>query len=354
MRAAAPAHPVFELPPHAQLLQMITARWLSQAIAAAAKLNIADQLASGPRTIAELAAATHAQPERLYRLLRALASVGIFTEVGGTPETDSAARRFGLTPLAEPLRSDAPYPMRGAAMMFGEEWSVRAWAELARSVQTGETGFNHVYGEGLFDYLPKHPDALEIFHLAMQSFTALTQDSVVLGYDFSKFRVLTDVGGGNGRLIAAILAANPRLRGILYDSESVLASAKPVLDAAGVADRCTLQGGNFFEVVPSGADAIVLKHIIHDWDDDKSAQILSHCRRALGRDGRLLIIETVVAPGNEPSLGKLLDLEMIVMAPGGRERTEEEFHKIFAAGGFRLARVIPTASPVCILEGLPA
>jgi SAM-dependent methyltransferase len=354
MCAATPAQPVPELPPHAQLLQMITARWVSQAISAAAKLNLADQLASGPRTISELAAATHARPHMLYRLLRALSSVGIFTEAGGTPDTETAARRFALTPIADTLRSDAPYPMLGAAMMFGEEWSVRAWAGLARSVQTGETAFNHVYGELLFEYLPKHSDAHEVFHLAMQSFTALTQDAVVIGYDFSQFRVIADVGGGSGRLLGAILAANPRLRGILSDSESVLAGAKPVLDAAGVTNRCTLQPGNFFESVPGGADAYILKHIIHDWDDEKSAHILSNCRRALGPQGKILVVDTVVAPANEPSLGKLLDLEMIVMTPGGRERTEREFRKLFAAGGFRLARVIPTASPVCILEGIPA
>jgi hypothetical protein len=354
MSAASPAQPVPELPPHATLLQMITSRWLSQAISAAAKLDIAELLAGGPRTIADLAATTDSQPTTLYRLLRALASVGIFTEVGGTPETETSARRFALTPLAETLRHDAPYPMRGAAMMFGEEWSVRAWADLSRCVQTGETGFNHVYGEGLFDYLPKNPEALEIFHLAMQSFTALTQDAVVVGYDFSRVGVLADVGGGNGRLIAAILAANPKLRGILYDAESVVASSKPILDAAGVADRCAVMHGSFFENVPSGADACILKHIIHDWDDEKSAHILSNCRRALGPQGKVFVVETVIAPGNEPSLGKLLDLEMIVMAPGGRERTEEEFRKVFAAGGFRLTRLIPTASPVCILEGVPA
>jgi hypothetical protein len=343
-----------EVPAHVALLQMITARWISQAISAAAKLNVADQLAAGPRTIAELAAATRTDAPSLYRLLRALASVGIFAEVDATPHTELAARRFSLTPLAEPLRSAAPHSMYGAALMIGEEWQVRAWADLYRSVQTGETAFNRVFGMPFFDFLSSHPEALETFFFAMKSFTAVSQDAIVAAADFSGIETLIDVGGGNATLLAAILKANPSLRGVLYDTDKVVATARPVLDAAGVANRCTILTGDFFASVPARGDACLMKHIIHDWDDAHSVTILSNCRRALPAHGKLFVVEAVIGPGNAPEFGKLLDLEMLVDAPGGRERTQDEFQKLFAASGFRLARVVPTASPFAILEALPA
>lgn len=354
MSNSASAQKTSEMPAHVALMQMITARWISQAIAAAANLDLADHLAHGPRTVADLASATQAHAPSLYRLLRALASVGIFAEVGGTTETEAAARRFSMTPLAEPLRSDSPFPMKGAALLFDEEWRTRAWSDLHRSVQTGETAFNRVFGEGLFEYMEKHPKVLDIFHQGMKSFTALSKDAVTDAYDFSEIKTLLDVGGGNGNLLAGILKANPKMRGILYDGESVVATAKPILDAAGVTGRCTVIAGDFFEKVPPGADACILKHIIHDWDDERSVAILTNCRRALPAHGKVLVVDAVIAQGNEPSLGKLLDLEMLVMAPGGRERSEPEFRKLFATVGLRLNRVIPTASPVAILEGVPA
>jgi hypothetical protein len=339
---------------HVALLQMITARWVSQAISAAAKLNVADQLAEGPRTIAEIAAATRTDAPSLYRLLRALASVGIFAEVDATPHTEVAARRFSLTPLAEPLRPAAPNSMYGAALMLGEEWHLRAWADLYRSVQTGETSFNRVHGMPFFDFLSGHPDALEIFFFAMKSFTAVALAAIVEACDFSGIQTLMDVGGGNATLLAAILKANPALRGVLYDTEKVVATARPVLDAAGIAARCTILTGDFFESVPSRSDACLLKHIIHDWDDAHCVKILSNCRRALPAHGKLFVVDAVIGSGNAPEFGKILDLEMLVEAPGGRERTQDEFQKLFAAAGFRLARVVPTASPFAILEALPA
>jgi hypothetical protein len=352
MTDSAPKPVVGDPPAHVVVLQMITARWVSQAIAAAAKLNIADRLISGPRTIAEIAAATRTDASSLYRLLRALASVGIFAEVGASPQTECTARRFSLTPLAEPLRSDVPNSMCGAALMFGEEWSVLAWAGLDLSVQTGKPSFNRVFGKPLFEYLSSHPEALEVFFLAMKSFTSITQGAIVEACDFSGIETLADVGGGNGSLLAAILRANPVLRGILYDTEKVVATSQAILESAGVAGRCAVHTGDFFQGVPSGGDACILKHIIHDWDDERSIAILSNCRRALPARGKLFVVDAVIAPGNAPALGKLLDLEMLVMAPGGRERTQEEFQKLFTAGGFRLVQVIQTASPVSILVGV--
>ena len=353
MTESASTQAVHEAPAHVVLLQMITARWVSQAIAAAAKLNIADQLAQGPRTIAEIAAATSTHAPSLYRLLRALASVGIFAEVESAPHTEAAPRQFSLTPLAEPLRSGVPNSMHGAAMMFGEDWSIRAWADLYRSVQTGETAFKRVFGETVFEYLSNHPEALEVFFHSMKSFTAISQGAIVEAYDFSGIKTLVDVGGGNGGLLSAILKANPTLGGILYDSEKVVATARPILDAAGVTARCTVLSGDFFLRVPSGGDACIMKHIIHDWSDERSVAILTNCRRALPPQGKLLVVDAVIVPGNEPGLGKLLDLEMLVMAPGGRERTEAEFRELFTAAGFRLTRVVQTASPFAILEGVP-
>ncbi|MGH9775048.1 MAG: methyltransferase [Candidatus Acidiferrales bacterium] len=353
MTETASAQAVHEPPAHVVLMHMITARWVSQAIAVAARLSIADQLAQGPRSVAEIERATGAHAPSLYRLLRALASVGIFAEIGDGPTTETAERRFSLTPLAEPLRSDAPRSVRGAAMMFGTEWSNHAWADLLRSVQTGETAFDRVFGEPIFEYLSKRPEAMEVFSHSMKSFTAISQDAIVAAYDFTGIGTLVDVGGGNGSFLAAIMGAHPALRGIVYDTERALVGAKALLDAAGVGGRCQIVAGDFFKSVPSGGDACILKHILHDWSDAESAAILVNCRKALPAQGKLLVVDAVIGRGNKPEFGKLLDLEMLVMAPGGIERTEAEFRKLFSAAGFRLTRAMSTACPFSILEGVP-
>ncbi len=342
-----------EAPAHVVLLQMITARWVSQAIAVAAKLKIADQLIERPRTVSELAEASGTHTPSLYRLLRALASVGIFAETGSSAQAGAGAHRFSLTPLAEPLRSDVPNSMRGAAMMFGADWSIRAWEDLYRTVKTGESAFNRVFGESIFEYLLKHPEAQEIFSLSMKGFTAISQAAIVTAYDFSNIKTLVDVGGGNGSFLAAILKAHPALHGIVYDNENVVVAAKPILDAAGISDRCIIASGDFFKEVPSGGDACILKHILHDWGEEQSIAILKNCRRALPPQGKLLVVDAVIGPGNQPEFGKLLDLEMLVVPPNGRERTETEFRELFAAAGFRLTRVFQTASPFAILESIP-
>jgi len=335
-------------PPAAQLLQFVTAPWLSQAIYAAAKLGVADLLKDGPKPASELAHATKNSPEPMYRLLRALAAFGIFRET--TPGT------FELTPIAQHLRSDVPDSLRGVAIMFGSPWHRAAWTEILHAVRTAEPSFEHAHGQGFFDYCQSHPDAAAVFDEAMTSFSTQETPLVLEAYDFSGIRKLVDVAGGHGSLLAEILKKNPAMQGVLFDLPSVIDGAKKRkhLEAAGVAPRCELVGGDFFQSVPAGGDAYLMKHIIHDWSDGHCVTILNNCRKAMAPGGRLLLIEMVLSPGNEPHIGKLLDLEMLVQTRGGKERTEAEFRDLFAAGGFRLTRIVKTKSFACVIEGVPA
>ncbi|HEX4129800.1 MAG TPA: methyltransferase [Pirellulales bacterium] len=325
------------------LRQVLTSYWLSQMVYVAAKLGIADLLAQGPKTAAELATATGSHAQSLYRVLRALAGFEIFAE--------DELGQFVLTPMAEPLRTDYPHSARGAAMMVGEE-HFRAWGELLYSVQTGGCAFEHVYGKNLFEYLAEHPEKGKIFDAAMTGVHGLESAAMCDAYDFSAFNHVIDVGGGNGSTLATILQRHPRLHGTLFDLPAVVERAKPRFHQAGLADRVTLLGGSFFESVPSGADAYVLRHIIHDWDDQRSKRILDACRAAIPQQGRLLVVESVIARGNEPSFGKLLDVNMLVV-PGGMERTEEEYRDLFTLSGFELSRIVPTTEEVAVIEGLP-
>jgi hypothetical protein len=333
-----------EVAPAQTLLRMITASWIAQAIYVAAKLGVADLLISGPQSPGHLAERTGAHPRALYRVLRALASVGIFAE--------GSDGRFGLTPLAEPLRSDTPDSLRPFAIMMGSEWAWRSWGEIMHSVRTEMSAFEQVYGSPLFEYYAKNPEAARIFSEGLTSRSRPENAAVVAAYDFSGARTMVDVAGGQGSLLAAILAANPKARGILFDLPHVIAMARQTLEKAGVAERCELVSGDFFSAVPAGGDVYILKKVIHDWDDAQAPAILRTCRAAIPAHGRLLLIELVIPPGNEPSFGKLLDLLMLVY-PGGRERTEAEHRDILASAGFRLERVIPTASTVSIVEAVP-
>jgi hypothetical protein len=321
--------------------RMLTGYWISQALYVAAKLGIADQLTKGPRSADDLAKATKTHAPSLYRLLRALASVGVFA--------DDGRDRFALTPLAECLRGDVPGSQRALAIMTGEE-HYRAWGELLYSVQTGKTAFDKLYGMPVFDFLSKHPEQAEVFDAAMVGVHGRETAAMTDAYDFSGIAVLADIGGGNGSLLTTVLKKYPALRGILYDLPGVTERAKANVRAAGLADRCTVIGGNFFESVPVGADAYLMRHIIHDWDDEKATRILHNVHRAMGKEGRLLVVEGVIPPGNDPSFGKLLDLTMLVI-PGGKERTEEEYRKLYEAGGFHLTRIVPTKAEVSVIEG---
>lgn len=331
------------IPPPLQIIQMAFGRHVSQAIGAAAKFDFATHLATGPKTADQLAELTGAHAQSIYRLLRALASVGVFTEL------DSGA--FANTPTSETLRSDIPGSTRAMVLYFNHPFHLAAWNGLPYSVETGKCGFQHVHGQAPWDYLATHPDVAAVFNDAMTSVSAQIAFGVLSAYDFSGIERLVDVGGGQGLLLGAILSRYPSMRGVLFDQPPVVAGARGVLESTGVAQRVEVVGGNFFESAPPG-DAYVMKHVIHDWDDADAGRILANVHRASAPGGKLLIVESVIRPGNEPDLGKILDLEILIVTQSGRERTAEEFGRLLAASGFELTRVIPTPAPAVIVEAI--
>jgi ubiquinone/menaquinone biosynthesis C-methylase UbiE len=330
------------VPPSVAMLQMISGFWISRAIYIAAKLGIADQLRDGPKTVDELAAATATHAPSLYRVLRALASVGVFSE--------DKKRGFALTPLAETLRTDAPGSLRAfATVELGEE-HYPAWGELLHSVRTGEIAFDRAFGMPVWKFFEQNPENAKTFNDAMTGFTLAVNDAVLSSYDFSSFGKIVDVGGGHGSLIASILKTNPKMRGVLFDAPPVIEGARHRLKDEGLAERCEATAGDFFDSVPSGGDAYIVKWIIHDWDDERSVTILKNCHRAMAKNGRLLLVEAVVPHGSEPHFSKYMDLNMLIMT-GGRERTEDEYRTLLEASGFKLTRIVPTGSPMSIIEG---
>lgn len=331
-------------PPHAALLQMIVGKWVSNAISAAAHFCIADHLESGPKSPKELASLTGTQEQPLYRLLRANASVGVFTELEDG--------RFAQTPLSEPLRSKAHPSVRNMALMLTDDWHIRAWEQLPWCVETGKPASYKLYGMGMFDWMVQHTEKTVNFNNAMTDMSQGDAVAVVQSYDFSRFEHIVDVAGGHGTLLAAILDQAPKLRGTLFDMPHVIEGAKKAGILERFANRSSLEAGSFFESVPTGADAYIMKYIIHDWYDPECVKILSHCRKGIRPGGRLLVVDQVVPARNEPGVAKLMDLEMLVL-PGGMERTEKEFRALFAASGFRLERIIPTPGLQCIIEGVP-
>jgi len=331
-----------QLSPQEQIGRMISGNWMAQALYVVAKLGLADLVNEGPRTADDLAAATQAHPRSLYRLLRALAGMGVFAE--------DEHQRFSLTPLAECLRKDTPGSQWAMAITSGELF-YKVWADLLYSVQTGRTAFEKVHGQPIFDYLTGHVEQAKLFDATMVAVHGRETAAMLDAYDFSGIRVLADVGGGNGSTITSILKKHPNMRGILFDLPNVAERARANVEAAGLQDRCEAVGGSFFESVPAGADAYLLRHIIHDWYNDKAGAILGNVARAMTSDGRLLVVESVIPPGNEPSFGKMLDLTMLVF-PGGEERTAEEYNKLFQSAGFRLNRIAPTKAEVSVIEGI--
>ena len=338
--AAPAAQPI---PPEAFLTQMAFGAMMTQALYVAAKLGIADLLAAKPQPISALAEATETHERALYRVLRSLAGVGIFEET--EPQV------FALTPLAEPLRSDKPNSMRNGAIFMGEEWHWRVWGDMVYSVKTGKPAWGHVHGAEVFDYFAVHPQQAEIFNKAMTDMSMATAPSVVEAYDFDSIKTLCDIAGGHGYLLAQVLKANPEMKGILFDVPPVIEGADALLEKEGVAKRVEKVSGDFFASVPKGADAYIMKHIIHDWDDERSIKILQNINTAMSADGKVLIVETIVPEGNEPHYSKLLDLEMLT-SPGGAERTASEYRELLAAAGFRLTRIVPTRSPFSIIEAV--
>ena len=331
------------VPPPATLLQMMTGYWVSQALYVAAKLGIADLLVDGSRPVENLATATQTDAPSLRRVLRALASVGIFTE--------ASPGSFALTPLAALLRTGTSDSMRALAIMYAEE-QYHAWGNILHSVQTGQPAFEQQFGTSYFAYLAQHPEADRVFNEAMTGWTTQLVGAVLETYDFSPFKTIVDVGGSYGTLLAAILRSNPEARGILFDQPHVVAAAQEQLALAGVAERCTTVGGDFFVEIPAGADAYLLAQILHDWDDERSVAILQQCRRAMPAHGKLLVIELVLPRGEEPFFGKWLDLHMLVLL-GARERTAAEYGALFRAAGFELARVVPTPAGPSVVEAVP-
>jgi len=325
---------------HDELARLLSGYWYTQTIYVAAKLNLADHLKDGPRSIQDLAQATGTNPRALYRLLRALASLGIFTEEQG---------RFVLTPLAECLLDSS---MKALATVRGE-FQYRAWGELLHSVETGHSAFEKVYGKPIFDYFSDHPDMGKLFDQAMTGVHGRETEAMLEAYDFTGIGTLADIGGGNGSVITAILRRYPAMQGILFDVPGVVERTKANIEAAGLEGRCQVVAGSFFEAVPPGADTYLMRHIIHDWDDEKSITILRNCGQAMGNGGKLLVVEGVVPPGNEPSVSKFFDLAMMAL-PGGMERTEEEYRQLFEAAGFQLTRIVPTRTWVSVLEGVPS
>lgn len=331
-------------PPEQTVLQLITGKWVSQAVYVAAELAIPDQIANGERSVEELAAATTTLPDRLYRLLRALGSVGVLEERPG--------RRFRNTPLGHILRSDVPGSLRGFARLAGMEMSWRGWGKLLYAIETGECAFAHVAGEDTFAYLHSRPYEAGIVNSAMTSMSALEAQAVVDAYDFSQSRVVVDVGGGHGLLLSTILTANPALQGILFELPHAVEGARAALAAQGLKERSLVIAGDALQSAPPGGDTYLLKHIIHDWADEPSITFLRNIAQVLPENGRLLIVEMILTPPGEPHFSKLLDLEMLVMSPGGKERTVGDYEALLAAAGLRLSRVLPIAGPNSIIEAV--
>jgi SAM-dependent methyltransferase len=340
-RAAMEPGAEHEVPPPAAMMGLITGYWVSQAVGTVALLGIADHLGAGPRPSDELAEAVDADPQALYRVLRLLASIGVFAEV--------APGTFGLTPLGETLRSDSPGSVRNFAITETAPGHWLPWGRLYDSVRTGRPMARPALGMELFDWYAQNPEEAGWFNAAMGNLSALAASEVVRVYEFSGVRTVADVGGAHGVLLAAVLQANPAARGILFDLPHVIDTAAGAVAGAGLSERCELASGDFFEAVPGGADLHLLKQIVHDWDDERATRLLQNCHRALAPAGKLLLVEMVVPPDNRPSPAQAMDLNMLVIL-GGRERTEAEYGRLLEAVGFRLERVIPTHSPFSVIE----
>jgi hypothetical protein len=328
--------------PVEMVLQMTTGVWTTQALWAAASLDVADHLAAGPRTIADLATATGTLAGPLHRVLRALACLGVFTE------NDDGT--WANTPASETLRSDVPGSVRDYVVFVGQPWHLASHAEILHSLRTGKPSIERVVGTNVWEFFAKDAEAGRLFNAAMTGIIADTAHAVRDAYDFSSIRTLVDVGGGHGYLLGVVLAATPSLRGVLFDQPHVVGGATATFAKLGVAARAATTGGDFFAAVPR-ADAYVLSHIIHDWDDERSTAILRTIHANAEPGARVLLVESVIPPGNAFSFGKLLDLEMLCL-PGGLERTEAEYRELLRVSGFRLERVLETRSPAHIIESI--
>ena len=330
-------------PAHVQLVQMAIAYWASRLLYVAAKLGLADHLAGGPKTADELAAPTNSHAPSLRRAMRTLASLGVLKEDG--------PRGFALTPLGEALRTGAPGSARATVLTIAGDWAWRGFEHLPYSVETGKSGIEKSLGEPLFDWLAKHPEDASLFSETMVGVHGEEPAAVAAAYDFSRFPTIVDVGGASGHLLTTILRRYPQPRGVLFDLPHVVPDATARIRARDLTERVTIEAGSFFESVPTGGDAYLLSHIIHDWTEDRCLTILGHCHRAMKPDAKLLIIEMVLPEDDTPHLGKMLDMMMLV-GPGGQERTESEYRTLLEKAGFTLTRVVATGSAVSVVEAV--
>ncbi len=331
-------------PAHIGMLQILNGVHVGGAVACLAQLGIPDLVEAGPKSAEELAGQIGANPDALYRLMRATACVGVLTE--------GPDGKFSQTPMSAVLRSNANPSLRALAIMGNREWHSRGWSHLEYCVRTGKQALDQIYGTPTFEFFKQHPEEAQIFNDAMTGISTIDSPAVAQAYDFAGIGSLVDVGGGHGLLLATILEKNRQIKGTLYDMEHVVSGAAngPL---KSVMDRCTLTSGDMFSSVPAGADAYIMKHIIHDWPDEQCVKILKACRKGVNPGGKLLVVDNVIQPGNDFFPGKFLDLQMLIF-PGGRERTEKQFRDLFAASGWKLNRIIPTAATDSIVEGVPA
>jgi hypothetical protein len=331
-------------PPDVKILQIMGGLHVAGAISCLAQMGIPDLVEAGPKSAEELAGEIGAQPNALYRLMRATACVGVLSE--------GADGKFSQTPMSAVLRSNAKPSLRAFATMGCREWHSRGWTELEYCVRTGKQAPEKIYGLPTFEYLEKHPDEARIFNDTMTEFSEIDGPAVAEAYDFGGIKTLADVAGGHGKMLATIMERNPQMKGTLCDMAYVVDGAKngplkPMMD------RTAMAACDMFTSLPGGVDAYIMKHIIHDWPDDKCIQILKSCRKGVNPGGKLLVVDHVIQPGNDFAPGKFLDLQMLIF-PGGLERTEKQFRELFAAAGWKLNRIIPTRVPESIVEGVPA
>lgn len=324
--------------------QLVTGYWISQSICTIAKLRVADALRNGPLSCQTIAKDLDVDPGSLYRLMRALASVGLFTQT----ETNT----FGLTRLGECLISDAPGSLHAFAVMHGEQFHWDSWGDLYETIKTGKPAFQRLYKKSLFQYLAEKPDIGRNFDTVMTELARLDNHAIVSNWPSLDTGTVVDVGGGAGSLLVLLLQTFPNLQGVLVDQAHVVQAAAQAVRVAGLDKRCSIVSGDFFEAIPSGGDTYILKYILHDWDDESAVSILKNVRRSMGNRSKLLVIEQVMPAGGEPSISKFLDLQMLILL-GGQVRTEVEYRSLYETAGFELTRVTPTASPLSLLEARP-
>jgi SAM-dependent methyltransferase len=339
----APQYLHTDLSPAHQLMRLGLGVMTTQMLAAVSQLNVADKLAAGPRVAEEVAREVGAKPDFLYRIMRTLASLGIFEEQPG--------HKFALTETSQLMRTDVPVSLRDMLVFFGSAWSAKGCSHLIDAMKSGKSGIEEAFGMNVFQYLGSHPDDLGVFQGAMTGFSSVQSPAVVDAYDFSPFKRVVDVAGGHGALLAHILHANKQATGVVFELPEVVAGGPALAKSHGLADRMEFVAGDMFESVPEGGDCYILKYIVHDWSDEGAKKFLKNIRKGIKPGGKLLAVDSVIPPG--PHIGKFFDAYMVVLMPGGVERTEAEFAELYASCGFKLTRVIPTGSYLSIVEGVP-